>query len=145
MNDGPVARVRRVMPAPPDVVFDQWLDPQSLKDWMCPRPTRILGVTLEPRVGGIVRFDMDDSGLAVQMCGRFLVIERPHRLRFTWTLSTWRDPTVVSVVEVTFEPVDEDNTLMSIEHALLPPDAFDEFQQGWAGVFDQLAAALRRS
>ena len=145
MNDAPVARVRQVMPAPPDVVFDQWLDPESLKDWMCPRPARVVAVTLAPRVGGMVRFDIDDSGTAVQMSGRFLAIVRPHRLRFTWSLSNWRDPTVVSVVDVTFEPVDEDKTLMSIEHALLPPDAVDEFKQGWAGVFGQLAAVLRRS
>jgi hypothetical protein len=32
---------------------------------------------------------------------------------------------------------------MTIEHSLLPPDAFDEFQSGWAGVCDQLAAFLQ--
>jgi hypothetical protein len=30
MNDEPVARVQRIMPAAPEVVFDQWLDPESL-------------------------------------------------------------------------------------------------------------------
>jgi hypothetical protein len=33
---------------------------------------------------------------------------------------------------------------LTIEHSLLPPDEFDDFQDGWAGVCDQLAAFLRR-
>jgi uncharacterized protein YndB with AHSA1/START domain len=30
--------VRRVLPAPPHVVFDEWLDPVGMTEWMCPRP-----------------------------------------------------------------------------------------------------------
>jgi uncharacterized protein YndB with AHSA1/START domain len=145
MNDAPVVRVRKVMPAPPDVVFDQWLDPESLKEWMCPRPTRVVAITLEPHVGGLLCFDIDDSGTAVRMNGRFLAIERPHRLSFTWSESRWRDPTTRSVVTVTFEQHGDDQTLMTIEHSLLPPEHFDEFRNGWVGVLDQLAAVLNMS
>jgi uncharacterized protein YndB with AHSA1/START domain len=143
MTDAPVVRVQRVMPAAPDVVFDQWLDPESLAEWMCPRPVRCVAITVDPRVEGRVRFDVDDSGTSVLITGRFLAIERPHLLRFTWSNSNWADPTVVSVVNVAFEPLGDDETLMSIEHSLLPPDKFDEFQNGWVGVCDQLAAFLR--
>jgi len=143
MNDAPVVRVQRVMPAAPEVVFDQWLDPESLAEWMCPRPVRCVAITLEPDVGGSVRFDVDDSGSRVQITGRFLAIDRPHRLRFTWSNSDWLDPTAVSIVTVAFEPLGDDQTLMSIEHSLLPPDKFDEFQNGWAAVCDQLAALLQ--
>jgi uncharacterized protein YndB with AHSA1/START domain len=142
MNDVPIARVQRVMPAAPGVVFDQWLDPESLAEWMCPRPVRCVAITLEARVGGSVRFDIDDLGNLVLISGRFLVIDRPNLLRFTWSSSDWPDPTVASVVTVAFEPVGDDQTLMSIEHSLLPPEEFDEFQNGWAGVCDQLAAYL---
>jgi uncharacterized protein YndB with AHSA1/START domain len=143
MNDAPIVRVQRVMPAAPEVVFDQWLDPESLAEWLCPRPVRCVAITLEARVGGSVRFDIDDSGNLVLITGRFLVIDRPQLLRFTWSSSDWSDPTVASVVTVAFEPLGDDQTLMSIEHSLLPPDRFDEFQDGWVGVCDQLAAYLR--
>ena len=142
MNDAPVVRVQRVMPAAPEVVFDQWLDPESLEDWMCPRPVRVVGITVEPRVGGSVRFDVDDSGTSVLITARFLAIDRPHLLRFTWSNSNWPDPTVASVVNVAFAPFGDDQTLMSIEHSLLPPEEFDSFQNGWALTFDQLAAFL---
>jgi uncharacterized protein YndB with AHSA1/START domain len=142
MNDAPIVRVERVMPAAPEVVFDQCLDRESLAEWMCPRPVRCAAITLEARVGGSVRFDVDDSGNLVVITGRSLVIDRPHLLRFTWSSSDWPDPTVASVVTIAFEPLGDDQTHMSIEHSLLPPDRFDEFQNGWAGVCDQLAAHL---
>jgi uncharacterized protein YndB with AHSA1/START domain len=63
-------------------------------------------------------------------------------LRLTWTNSDWEDPTAVSVVNVTFKPHDEDQTLMSIEHSLVPPEVFEHFSAGWATVCDQLAAHL---
>jgi uncharacterized protein YndB with AHSA1/START domain len=143
MTDAPVARVQRVMPATPAVVFDQWLDAESLADWMCPRPVRCVAVTVEPRVGGTVRFDVDDSGTSVLISGQFVAIERPHLLRFTWTNSNWADPTVVSVVNVAFEAVGDDQTLMSIEHSLLPPEELDSFTNGWMSVCDQLEEYLR--
>ena len=142
MTEAPVARVQRVMPAAPDVVFDEWLDPESLAEWMCPRPSRCVAITVEPHVGGTVRFDVDNLGASVLITGQFLAIERPRLLRFTWTNSDWPDPTVVSVVNVAFEPHGDEETLMSIEHSLIPPDRFDDFQNGWAGVCDQLASYL---
>jgi uncharacterized protein YndB with AHSA1/START domain len=89
-----------------------------------------------------VRFDVDDSGTSVLITGRFLAIDRPHLLRFTWSNSNWPDPTAVSIVNVAFEPFGDDQTLMSIEHSLLPPEEFDNFESGWADTCDQLAALL---
>lgn len=142
MSETTTVRVRRVMPASPEVVFDEWLDPQSLTEWMCPRPSRVVALVVEPRVGGTVRFDVDADGVAVLITGRFLTIDRPRLLRFTWSNSNWPDPTMVSVVEVTFAPAGADDTLMSIEHSLLPTTEFDDFQQGWIDTFDQLATQL---
>jgi uncharacterized protein YndB with AHSA1/START domain len=144
MNDAPIARVRRIMPAPPEVVFDAWLEPESLRDWMCPRPVRCVAVTVEARVGGQLHFDLDDSGTPTTMTGHFLEIDRPHLLRFTWGISAWRDPTVESVVAIDFEPVGDSQTLMVIEHSLLPPDAVDDHRNGWARTLDQLVEVLDR-
>lgn len=137
-------RVRRVMPAPPAEVFDEWLDPESLTEWMCPRPVRVVDVSIDARVGGVVRFDIDEAGTPLLMTGQFLEIDRPRLLRFTWSMSDWPDPTVSSIVEVTFAPVVDDQTLMSIEHHLLPPTVFESFDSGWTLTAEQLAALLPR-
>ena len=142
MTETATVRVKRVMPAAPDAVFDEWLDRESLQEWMCPRPVRVLDVAVDPRVGGTVRFDVDDSCSRVLITGQFLTIDRPRLLRFTWTNSNWPDPTRESVVNVVFEPVGDDETLMSIEHSLLPPEEFESFDSGWTLTLEQLATVL---
>ena len=143
MTEAATVRVQRVMPAAPEVVFDEWLDPRVVARSGCvPVPFAFVDVTVEPHVGGTVRFDVDDSGTRVLITGQFLAIDRPHLLRFTWSNSNWPDPTADSVVNVAFEPVGDDETLMSIEHSLLPPEEFESFDNGWTLTFDQLAAAL---
>ena len=64
MNETRTVHVQRVMPARPEEVFDEWLNPDSLREWMCPRPTRCVTVTVQPRVGGAFRFDVDEIGRA---------------------------------------------------------------------------------
>jgi uncharacterized protein YndB with AHSA1/START domain len=144
MSETVTVVVQRVMPATPEVVFDEWLDPEALQEWMCPHPVRVVDVTVDARVGGTVHFDVDDSGTRVLISGQFLAIERPHLLRFTWSNSNWEDPTQASVVTVTFAPVGREETLMSIEHSLLPPTEFESFHTGWITTFDQLAGKLAR-
>jgi uncharacterized protein YndB with AHSA1/START domain len=138
------AVVRRVLPAVPDVVFDEWLKPEALADWMCPRPARCLAVSVRPWVGGEIRFDIEDSGVRFVVHGRFRTLDRPHRLEFTWSCSTWPDPTVRSVVTVTLEPEGAACTLMTIEHTLLPPGTAERHAAGWRAIAEQFAAALSR-
>jgi uncharacterized protein YndB with AHSA1/START domain len=144
MSETVTVLVQRVMPATPAEVFDEWLDPEALTEWMCPHPVRVVDVAVDARVGGTVRFDVEDSGTRVLISGQFLAIERPRLLRFTWSNSDWADPTQASIVNVTFESVGSQETLMSIEHSLLPPDEFESFHTGWILTFDQLAAKLKR-
>ena len=139
-----VARVQRVMPAPPDAVYDEWLDPDALRDWMCPRPARPIAIELDPTVGGAVRIDIEEDGVEFFVVGHYVELDRPNRLAFTWSCSTWEDPTHQSVVTVTFEPSGEQETLMTIEHELLPADLVARHEAGWVQIAAQLAAALSR-
>ena len=92
--------------------------------------------------GGAPAFDVDDQGTSVLITGRFVSIERPRLLSFTWTNSYWVDPTTTSTVTVTFEPLQDDQTLMSIEHTLLPAEEYENFHDGWRKTADQLADLL---
>jgi uncharacterized protein YndB with AHSA1/START domain len=142
---GQAAVVRRVLPASPDVVYDEWLDPAALSDWMCPRPARCRNVESEPWVGGRLRIDIEDSGTEFYVSGEYLVLDRPRRLSFSWTCSTWPDPSLGSVVTVVLEPAGNEQTIMTIEHTLLPPDLVAQHQRGWAAIAGELAAELART
>jgi len=136
------AVVRRVLPAPPDVVFDEWLDPVGMTEWMCPRPARAVKIMLDPSVGGALRIDIEDSGASLYVTGQFIELERPRRLRFTWSWSDWADATVQSEVRVLLEDHGAGQTLMTIEHQQLPPEQVDSHQRGWGAIAGQLAGAL---
>jgi len=139
-----VARVQRVLCAPPDVVYTEWLDPEALSAWMCPRPARCLNVELEPRLGGTLRFDIEDNGEEFSVVGKFTVLERPHRISFTWHCSTWGDPDLESVVTIEFEETGESQTLLTLEHALLPFDLLEQHEHGWIAIAAQLDEVLRQ-
>ena len=138
-----IVTVRRVLPAPPDVVYDEWLDPVGMLEWMCPRPARAVKISLEPLVGGPLRIDIEDSGSSLYVTGTFVELDRPRRLRFTWSCSAWADPMVQSLVTVTLEGHGTDETLMTIEHEQLPPEQTSSHRRGWGTIALQLGDAIR--
>jgi uncharacterized protein YndB with AHSA1/START domain len=137
-----VARVEQQLPAPPSIVYAEWLDPDALSDWMCPRPARATSIELDPTIGGRLRIDIEEDGVRFAVTGRYVELDPPRRLSFTWSCSTWPDPTVESIVTVTLDPRGDNETLMTIHHALLPPDLIDQHQTGWVRIAEQLAAKL---
>ncbi len=127
-----------MLPAPPQVVYAEWLDPDSMREWMCPHPARPTAVELEPKVGGHLRIDVDDQGLMLTITGRYLALDPPNRIQFTWNCTTWDPPAPDSIVTVLLEPHPGDQTLMTIHHAQLPPNLIDRHRHGWELIALQL-------
>jgi uncharacterized protein YndB with AHSA1/START domain len=141
-EETPAVVVQRVLSAPPDVVFDEWLDAEGMAEWMCPRPARPTRIDLDPRLGGRYRIDIDDEGFELTITGEYLELDRPRRLRFTWACSAWEPTDLESVVTVTFEPHGDGHTVMTIHHAQLPPKVVDDHRHGWTLIGDQLEGRL---
>jgi uncharacterized protein YndB with AHSA1/START domain len=140
-----VAVVEKVLPATSAAVYDQWLSVDALTEWMCPYPARLRRVELDPVVGGRYRFEIMEGGGDMLVVGRFLALERPHTIRFTWSCSTWPDPLQESIVSVELRPAGSGkDTHMTIRHELVPPDTIASHQAGWRLVADQLADRLSR-
>jgi len=133
---------QRILPARPEEVFHEWVDAEAMREWMCPRPAHATKVTLDPVVGGQLRIDIRDEGSDFYVSGTYLELEPPHKLSFTWTSSTWDDPTAQSIVTVTLEPHGESSTLMTIDHVLLPTSVIEDYRRGWTAIADQLEARL---
>ncbi len=137
----PSVVVRRVLPAPPEVVYAEWLDAEAMVEWMCPRPARPVKIELQPWVGGRLLIDIEDEGFALSITGRYLELDEPRRLRFTWSCTTWDSP-ADSMVTVTLEPHGAEDTLMTIHHARLPPALVDDHDNGWGLIGEQLEGWL---
>ena len=135
------AVVRRVVPAPPDVVYGEWIDPEALAEFICPYPVKPGLVESDPRVGGRLHIVMIDPEAVINVTGEYLELDRPNRLRFTWNSEFGGG--FASVVTVTFEPHGDGQTLMTIDHAHLPPQWRDDHHEGWTLIAEQLERVLR--
>ena len=133
------AVVRRVLPAPPEIVFDTWLDAGALAEFMCPDPGKAAEVECDPRIGGRLRIVMAYPDSVSEETGEYLDLDRPIRLSFSWK----SDVTGDSVVMVDLEPHGERQTLMTITHTRLPELLVDAHHEGWSSIANHLAALLQ--
>lgn len=80
MIDGDAVVEEIHLAGPPEAVFDFFVDPDKLVQWIG------IGADLDPRPGGRFRFEVAPG----QYCeGAYVEIERPVRVAFTWG---WTDP-----------------------------------------------------
>jgi uncharacterized protein YndB with AHSA1/START domain len=119
--------------ATPEAVFAMFVDPAHLIRWIG------ISAELDPRPDGTFRFEVVPG----QFCeGRFVDLEPPRRLSFTWG---WTDPSFGvapggSLVEVTLRPVAEGTRLRLVHRDLPTDDNRQLHDDGWARFPARLAA-----
>ena len=124
MNTMEFTVIHRI-PAAPEALFDVWLDGSSPRGPWVGDGTR----RLDPVVGGVFYWsdknwtDLETGGGDWPHYGRFLQIERPWLIEFTWMSEFTRG--LDTVVSVAFREV-EGGTEVALRHAGLPDD-----QAGW--------------
>jgi uncharacterized protein YndB with AHSA1/START domain len=133
------AIVRRVLPAPPEVVFDEWLNQEALAEFMAPLPARAAQVEIEPRVGGRFRILMVEEDAEIQLTGEYIELDRPRRLKFSWRSD--HHGGFDSIVTVSLEAHGSGETLMTIDHTL-PPELVADHRHGWGLIAERLALRL---
>jgi uncharacterized protein YndB with AHSA1/START domain len=117
--------------APPDDVFPYLTDPALMVRWMGD------WADLHAEPGGA--FAVDITGVPIR--GRFVTVEPPHRVVFTWG-AAGNDglPPGSTTVEITLRP-DGDATVVDLVHRDLPPDERPKHGVGWDHYLPRLAAA----
>lgn len=91
-------RVARRFSAPPEQVFDAWVDPAIVGKWLFATAWRPMSrVEIDARVGGAFRFEERPGGKGAVQAGRYLEIDKPHRLVFTLLNELRRDTDRVCV------------------------------------------------
>lgn len=133
--------VRRRLPAAAAEVFRWWTESDRLAAWMT--PVGSAEVKLDLRVGGQLRVVMRGEGITIEHHGRFIEIDPPKRLVFTWSsaFTGHRE----SVVTVDFTPAGEDATEIRLVQSALPARADDSHRGGWQTMIDRLIGALERT
>lgn len=128
--------VERHITASPAAVFSFFTDHDRWLSWMGTEGT----FAFEP--GGAYRTTVTGEHRAA---GRFLAVEAPRRIVFTWGWESGGTPVAPgsSTVEVTLEPDGED-TLLRLVHTGLPsPEACAGHSEGWHHYLDRLTVRAR--
>jgi uncharacterized protein YndB with AHSA1/START domain len=125
--------VARAIPAPAENVFDVWIDPQSPGGpWFGTERTILNAV-----VDGLFYFAVNYEGHIWAHYGRFLRIDRPRCVEYTWVSEATKG--LESIVTVTFE-ARGDETEVTLRHSGVPDDEMGhQHKDGWTWVLSALA------
>lgn len=129
--------VRKRIPASREEVFDAWLNPRSVEQWMHGGPTMSCRAKIDPRVGGSFKIDMIKKDKTYEHTGIYKRLDRPKLLEFTWiSEGTHQQESVVTI-----ELFDRDGeTELLLKHRLLPSqDEANGHRGGWTQIVNKLA------
>lgn len=126
--------------AAPEAVFDAWLDPAMAARFFAAGATEVAELELDPREGGAFRLVMQGDDGRFEHVGRYVLIDRPRRLIFTW-VSEGTDHHL-SLVTVTFTPTAA-GVRVHVEHEGLPDaERAGRHEYGWGTIVAKLAQQI---
>ena len=136
-HDGTTLVLRRAFTASRQRVFRAWIEPEALEHWFRPGGMGVTVRSLEARVGGSFRFDLENGSSIV---GTYLHIVPPEKLVFTWSGGATQDKeTVVTLDFLDQGPVTE---VVLTHERLSTPELRALFGSGWPSLLDALAEVL---
>lgn len=148
MTARPAAIAVQAFRVPPERVWDAVLDPAMIARFMFGpllRKETILHIETDVRVGGLFSYKVnrptpEGGTIDIDHVGRFIELDRPRRIAFTWAIAPDIDGSTVTIDIV---PAVTGCTL-TLTHALAPEwaDYADRAQASWAKMLDVLDSLL---
>ena len=148
--DDNTLRLTRIFDAPRERVFDAWTDEKQFAEWFGPPGVTTVYCNLDVRVGGGWRLLGRNEERSFAVSGKYVEVERPERLAFTWAWHDKGDHAQPREHETTvwleFRSVAGGKTEMTMVHgAFLDRTGVANHNRGWDGSFGKLDALLRRT
>ncbi|MDP9037459.1 MAG: SRPBCC domain-containing protein [Myxococcota bacterium] len=138
-------RVTRRFRVAPWRVFDSWLDPDKIHEWMlAPAPGETTRIDVDPRVGGSFCFVVRREGAEVEHAGEYLELVRPRRLAFTWGVFPPGMSTPGSKkarVNVDLIPAGT-GTELTLTQDGVPADFASQTESGWNAILESIGTIL---
>ena len=131
--------VERRIAAPPETVFDAWLDPEVVGRWLFATPDGVMEkIEIDPRVGGGFTVVERRGADLAEHFGEYVEIDRPSRLAFDFWTSFSAERTRVIV---TIAP-DCDGARLTLRHEGVWADYETRTRQGWTMMLNGLTRTL---
>lgn len=132
----------RTFDAPRALVFKMWTQPEHMARWWGCGGTTRNKITTDLRVGGAIRSEMTlDDGTLHVVVGKYLEIDDPERVSFTWD---WESGGLGTETMVTVTLDEHDGkTLMTMVHTLFDTTELRDLHgEGWTTSLERLDAYL---
>ena len=132
-----IVNLSKTINAPIDRVFDAWLDPMLLAEFILPMPGMPQPeVENDPREGGRFTIIMHVGDDRIPHSGSYLTLDRPNRLIFSWESPYSADD---STVTLDFTAIDAGTTNVELTHVkFLSEEARSDHAGGWGNILDKL-------
>ena len=154
---GLILRMTRTFDATPDRVFAAWTDPQAFGSWFGPVGMKTVLCEVDPRVGGVWRLMGEGKNVPGRqtadfvrptVSGKYLEIEPPTRLVFTFA---WHEKDDFAsprgqetIVTLQFKPAGQGTEMAFTQAVFKDQLALAAHNRGWTESFDKLGDLLRR-
>ena len=135
-------RVTQRFAAPPEQVFDAWLEAGNAGRWLFATPGgRMTRVEIDPREGGRFAIVERRGGQDAEHFGTYLEIQRPRRLVFSFSVE--RDSQKADPVTIEIAPI-AGGCELTLTHHMQPEWAeyAARTKEGWAGILQRLAGLI---
>ena len=140
MADNQNVRVTRNFKLPAEQVFEAWLTPDQAGKWLFATDTGVMVLAeIDARVGGHFRFVDLRNGEEVEHVGKYLTIERPHRLVFEFAVPKYNPQRTRVAVEIESQGT---GCVLSLVHQNVPEEYAERTHTGWAKILDGLSASM---
>jgi uncharacterized protein YndB with AHSA1/START domain len=128
--------VSRTIPAPAEKVFDVWMDPKSPGSLWFGAERAIVNLGVD----GLFFWAVKHEGRTWPHYGRFVKIDRPREVEFTWMSEGTKG--TESLVTVTMKAQGE-QTEVTLTHSGVPDDEMGRgHKEGWTWFLSTLADAV---
>lgn len=136
-------RLRQTIAASRDDVFDAFTEPEQIREWWGPGAFTCPRAEIDLRTGGRYRLEMrSPEGHEMAVVGTYEVVERPHRLVFTWRWEGIPDGEPESLVSVEFRDADGDTEVV-VTHGRFPAGhETADYRNGWTSGLEKLERFL---
>jgi uncharacterized protein YndB with AHSA1/START domain len=147
-TENPVVRLTRTIPAPPELVYRAWLEPDLIDRWMAPGELSVIRSEVDERVGGMHQvWQSRDGRDAGGFESEILELQPGRRIVFRWGFvgpERGADPSHASLLTLTFRDAPDGTTELTLVHEQLAalaaamPGMDGMIDTGWNMALDKL-------
>jgi uncharacterized protein YndB with AHSA1/START domain len=136
-------QLRRTFKAPREKVFQAWIEPEAIKQWLSHPGMDVPSASVDPRVGGAYSFQVRNQADGAEFEGRgvYKEFKKPEKLVFTWSWSHHPEMPE-TIVTVNFKDLGG-STEVTLDHDLfITEEAKAMHEKGWERCFDNFEKLL---